>query len=330
MTTLQSVVNAPADFAAERREQMFPKLTEAQLARVSKLGKSRAVAAGEVLFSQGDEDVHFYVVLSGEMEIVFRRHGQPDIVVIHGAGGFTGEVSLLTGRRALVTARMHTEGEVVDIPPSDLRHLIVTDSELSELLMRAFILRRVGLINFHMGDAVLVGSRNNAGTLRLMEFLTRNAHPYAYLDVEQDIDAQSFLDQFHVRVEDVPFLICQGTKILKNPTNTEVADCLGFNVAIDTSEVRDVVVVGAGPAGLSAAVYAASEGLNVLVLEANAPGGQAGSSSKIENYLGFPTGISGQALAGRAFSQAEKFGADVAIARAAEALECAGKPSSSG
>ena len=257
---------------------------------------------------------------------MFRRLGHPDLIVTHGAGGFTGEVSLLAGRRALVTARMRTDGEVVDIPPTELRHLVVTDSELSELLMRAFILRRVGLIDFHMGDAVLVGSRNNAGTLGLMEFLTRNAHPYSYLDVDRDKDAQSLLDQFHVRVEDVPFLICRGTKILKNPTNAEVADCLGFNVAIDTAEVRDVVVVGAGPAGLSAAVYAASEGLNVLVLEANAPGGQAGSSSKIENYLGFPTGISGQALAGRAFSQAEKFGADVAIARAAEQLDCSGNP----
>jgi thioredoxin reductase (NADPH) len=326
MTTLQSVDNAPADFAVERQAQMFPRLTEAQLGRVSRLGKQRPAKAGEVLFNQGDEDVHFYVLLSGEMEIVFRRLGQPDVRVTHGPGGFTGEVSLLTGRRALVTARMHTDGEVVDIPPAELRHLIVTDAELSELLMRAFILRRVGLINFHMGDAVLVGSRNNAGTLRLMEFLTRNAHPYSYLDVDQDTDAQSLLDQFQVRVEDVPFLICRGTKILKSPTNAEVADCLGFNVAIDTSEVRDVVVVGAGPAGLSAAVYAASEGLNVLVLEANAPGGQAGSSSKIENYLGFPTGISGQALAGRAFSQAEKFGADVAIARVAEQLDCSGIP----
>ena len=326
MTTLQSVVNAPGDFITERRAQMFPKLTEAQLARVSRLGKRRPVKAGEVLFSQGDEDVHFYVLLSGEMEIVFRRLGQPDVRVTHGAGGFTGEVSLLTGRRALVTSRMASDGEVVDIPAADLRHLIVTDSELSELLMRAFILRRVGLINFHLGDAVLVGSRNNAGTLRLMEFLTRNGHPYNYLDVEQDPDAQALLDQFQVRVEEVPFLICRGTKILKNPTNAEVADCLGFNVAIDTSEVRDLVVVGAGPAGLSAAVYAASEGIKVLVLEANAPGGQAGSSSKIENYLGFPTGISGQALAGRAFSQAEKFGADVAITRAAEHLDCSSNP----
>jgi thioredoxin reductase (NADPH) len=326
MTTLQSVVNAPDDFITERRAQMFPKLTETQLARVSRLGKRRPVKAGEVLFSQGDEDVHFYVLLSGEMEIVFRRLGQPDLRVTHGAGGFTGEVSLLTGRRALVTSQMASDGEVVDIPAAELRQLIVTDSELSELMMRAFILRRVGLINFHLGDAVLVGSRNNADTLRLMEFLTRNGHPYNYLDVEQDPDAQSLLDQFRVRVEEVPFLICRGTKILKNPTNAEVADCLGFNVAIDTSEVREVVVVGAGPAGLSAAVYAASEGLRVLVLEANAPGGQAGSSSKIENYLGFPTGISGQALAGRAFSQAEKFGADVAIARAADHLDCSTNP----
>jgi thioredoxin reductase (NADPH) len=190
--------------------------------------------------------------------------------------------------------------------------------------MRAFILRRVGLLSHGLGDAMLIGSKHSAGTLRLQEFFTRNAHPYTYVDVEGDPDVQALLDRFHVGVGDVPVVICRGDRVLKNPTNEEVADCFGLNAAIDPQVVRDLVVVGAGPGGLAAAVYGASEGLDVLVIETNAPGGQAGTSSKIENYLGFPTGISGQALAGRAFTQAEKFGANIAIARSAVRLKCGG------
>ncbi|HSP19200.1 MAG TPA: FAD-dependent oxidoreductase [Myxococcaceae bacterium] len=313
--------------STDRREQTFPRLTPAQLERVTAYGRRRAVAEGEVLFRQGDEAVNFYVLVRGEMDIV-----RPDetagetLIVRHLPGEFTGETNMLSGRRSLVTARMAGEGELVEISPAGLRQLVVTDAELSELLMRAFILRRVALISRHLGDVVLVGSRHDAGTLRIAEFLTRNAHPHTYLDVERDEGGRAIVDRFHLRPEDIPVVICRGTRVLRGPSNAEVADCLGFNASIQTEKVRDVVVVGAGPAGLSAAVYAASEGLDVLVLEANAPGGQAGSSSKIENYLGFPTGISGQALAGRAFTQAQKFGADVAIARTARGLDCTVAP----
>jgi thioredoxin reductase (NADPH) len=192
--------------------------------------------------------------------------------------------------------------------------------------MRAFILRRVELFNRGLGDVVLVGSSHSAGTLRIKEFLSRNGNPYSYIDLERDTGVQEFLDRFQVTVDEIPVLICRGQTVLRNPSNQQLADCLGFNASIDESHVRDVIVVGAGPAGLAAAVYAASEGLDVLVLETTAPGGQAGSSSKIENYLGFPTGISGRDLAGRAYTQAQKFGAEVFISRAATKLSCSRKP----
>jgi thioredoxin reductase (NADPH) len=192
--------------------------------------------------------------------------------------------------------------------------------------MRAFILRRVALIAAERGDTVLIGSSHSAATLRIREFLSRNGQPHAYLDVDKDPGVQALLDRFELRVADIPVLICRYERVLKSPTNEEVADCLGFNQLVDPAAVRDVVVVGGGPAGLAAAVYGASEGLNVLVLETNAPGGQAGSSSKIENYLGFPTGISGQALAGRAYTQAQKFGAEISVARSAARLNCSRRP----
>jgi len=192
--------------------------------------------------------------------------------------------------------------------------------------MRAFILRRVELIARGIGDAVLVGSSHSSGTLRIKEFLTRNGHPYSYLDLDRDADVQDLLDHFHISIADIPVMICRGELVLRNPSNQQIADCLGFNEAIDQTQIRDLVIVGAGPAGLAAAVYGASEGLDVLVLESDSPGGQAGSSSKIENYLGFPTGISGQDLAGRAYTQAQKFGAQVMIAKDARRLACDRKP----
>lgn len=317
---------AQTPIEVERREQMFPRLTEAQIQRVEHFGTRRSVQPGEELFRQGDDRVHFHVILRGELDIVRPDPGGETLIVRHQPGEFTGETNMLSGRRSLVTGRMPAGGEVLDVAPEELRRLVVTDAEVSELLMRAFILRRVSLISRQLGDVVLVGSRHDPGTLRIREFLTRNGHPHAFLDVDRDEGGQAILDRFQVQPGEIPVVVCRGTRLLKAPSNAELAECLGFNAAIDTRAVRDLVVVGAGPAGLSAAVYAASEGLDVLVLEANAPGGQAGSSSKIENYLGFPTGISGQALAGRAFTQAQKFGAEVAIARAARKLDCSGRP----
>jgi len=317
---------AETPLLVERREQIFPVLTQEQLERIARYGTRRPVHDAEILFHQGDEGVHFFVILRGELDVVQPHDQGETLIVRHQAGNFTGETAMLGGRRALATGRFRGEGEVVDIPPSGLRNLIVADAQLSELLMRAFILRRVALINNHFGDAVVVGSRHCSKTVGIREFLDRNGHPYVYLDVEQDEGAKALVERFQIGPQDIPVLICRGTRVLRAPSNEEVAECLGFNAGIACGAVRDVVVVGAGPAGLSAAVYAASEGLDVLVLETNAPGGQAGSSSKIENYLGFPTGISGAALAGRAYTQAEKFGAEVAITRTAARLDCSVTP----
>ncbi|MGZ6036869.1 MAG: FAD-dependent oxidoreductase, partial [Myxococcaceae bacterium] len=325
MTVLQAVSDVVPDIPLDRRELLYPKMTPAQLARVASYGTRREVRAGEEVYRQGDEHVPLFVVLTGQLDVVRPGLDGEHLVLTCEPGEFTGEVNLLSGRRSLVTGRMRTDGELLAVPAQSVRRLVVADAELSELLMRTFILRRVLLITRRLGDVVLVGSRRNPGTLQLMEFLTRNGHPYGYLDVEDDPSAQSLLDQFGVKSKEIPVLIWRGTQVLRNPTNDAVADLLGFN-AVDVAAVRDVLVVGAGPAGLSAAVYAASEGLNVLVVEAVAPGGQAGSSSRIENYLGFPTGISGTALAGRAFTQAAKFGADIAVSRVADRLDCSTRP----
>jgi thioredoxin reductase (NADPH) len=310
------------DVAAERRHQLFPKLNDAQLQRIARYGERRHALAGQILYDQGTAALGITVVLSGAVEIVRPGILDDELITVQRAGEFTGEVNVLAGRRALVRARMVEEGDVLVIDPQGFRRLIQEDPEVSELLLRAFILRRVVLVAGGLGDATLIGSAHSAGTLRLQEFLTRNTHPYTYVDVDRDPDVQALLDRFHVGVGDIPIVICRGEIVLKNPSNEAVAECFGLNAAIDPGRVRDLVVVGAGPAGLAAAVYAASEGLDVLVLETNAPGGQAGTSSKIENYLGFPTGISGQALAGRALAQAEKFGAELAVATRAERLAC--------
>ena len=318
--------NATPDIYSERAAQMFPTLNAAQLARLKPCGQPGKAAAGTVLFEQGASKVAFYVVLKGELEVMGLEEGVEHLIATHGPGSFTGEVNMLSGRRSLVRGRVKTDAEFVEMDRAALQKVVQTDSELSDIFMRAFILRRMGLIATSQGDAVLLGSRHSAGTLRIKDFLTRNGHPHAYIDVDEDQDVQALLDRFHILVTDVPVLICRGERVLKNPSNEEVADCLGFNPTLDEAEVHDLVVVGGGPAGLAAAVYGASEGLHTLVIESHAPGGQAGSSSKIENYLGFPTGISGQALAGRAFAQAQKFGAQVIIARSAAKLSCDRKP----
>ena len=222
--------------------------------------------------------------------------------------------------------RAGEDGEVLEVDRDSLRRVVQTDPELSDIFMRAFLLRRTALIANKLGGLVLVGSRFCRGTHRVQEFLTRNGHPYVYLDVDRDPSVQALLDRFGIKLNEMPVVICRGERVLKHPTNQEVAECVGMVAGLDLSVVRDLVVVGAGPAGLAAAVYAASEGLDVLVLEGNAPGGQAGSSSRIENYLGFPIGISGESLASKAFAQASKFGADIIIPRQVARLGCERKP----
>jgi thioredoxin reductase (NADPH) len=305
---------------------MFPTLTPAQMVRVAAHGHPRRVQRGDVLIEQGQRPVPFFLITEGHIEI-YRPSGTSEaLVAVHGPGQFTGEVNLLSGRRALARARAAEPGEVIEMSRERLLELVQTDAELSEILMRAFIFRRVELIAHGIGDVVLIGSRHSAGTLRAKEFLTRNGHPHAYIDLERDADVENLLARFHVEASDIPVLICRDELVLRNPSNQQIAECLGFNDAIDQTKVRDIVIVGAGPSGLAAAVYGASEGLDVLVLETNAPGGQAGSSSRIENYLGFPAGVSGQELAGRAYAQAQKFGAEIAIAKGAQQLTCDRKP----
>ena len=306
---------------------MFPKLTPAQLERVRPYGHVRHVAQGELLFDIGDRNVNFFVVLSGELEIVRPEGDDEDLVTVHQPGEFTGEVNMLSGRANLVQGRMKQAGEVLELDRSSFRRLLGAEADLSELFMRAFIVRRVGLITHEQGDVIVLGSEFSADTLRLKQFLSRNGHPYRYIDVERDEDAQGLLDRFEIGVDEVPVVhFTAHNQIIRNPTNRQLADCLGFSGDLNEATVHDVAVVGAGPAGLAAAVYAASEGLDVVVLEGNVFGGQAGSSSKIENYLGFPTGISGQALAGRAYNQAQKFGAEVVAPRVAKRLDCNERP----
>ena len=307
-------------------EEMFPSLTAAQISRIAVHGHRRQVEKGEVLVEAGGETARLFVVIAGQIEIVRASELNEETVAVVRPGMFTGEATMLSGRRGLVQIRATQSSEVIEVDRGQLLSLVQTDSELSDILMRAFILRRVELIARGFGDVVLLGSIHCAGTLRVKEFLTRNGHPYSYIDLDRDDGAEDLLDHFHVSAADVPILICRGKVVLRDPTNEEIADCLGFNDAIDQTHVRDLAIVGAGPSGLAAAVYGASEGLNVLVLESNAPGGQAGASSKIENYLGFPLGISGQELAARAYTQAQKFGAQLIIAKGAKQLACDRKP----
>lgn len=311
---------------SERNLQTFPVLDRAQIERIAVHGKTRRVERGEVLVEQGEETMRFFVVLSGRLEVLQSDGDGERIVATHDTGEFFGDVHLLSGRRSIVRARMAIDGEVLELSRESLQSLVQTDSDLSEILMRAFILRRLELTRGGKGDAALIGSSYSAETLRVREFLTRNGYPHEYIDVERDPGAQHLLDRFNVSPAELPVLICRGQSVLRNPTNRQIAECLGLNEGIDETQVRDVLIVGAGPAGLAAAVYAASEGLKALVVETKAPGGQAGSSSKIENYLGFPAGVSGAELAGRAFNQAQKFGAEMIVARSVKRLSCERKP----
>jgi thioredoxin reductase (NADPH) len=308
------------------RTQAFPTLTSAQIERIREIAKLRKVAASEILFEPGDSNVPFFVLLSGAMEIVQPSLSGERLVASHSRGEFTGELTMISGRKCLVRGRVTEPGEFLELSGECLRALIARDAELSEILMRAFILRRVQLISSGHGSIVLLGSRHSAQTLRIREFLGRNGQPYTYVDLDTDKTSQEILDRFSIVPDEIPVIICGAGIVFRNPTTQKLADCLGFNNDINTEQVRDLIIVGAGPSGLAAAVYAASEGLDALVIETESPGGQAGSSSKIENYLGFPTGVSGEELASRALVQAQKFGAHMMIAHNVAELDCTKRP----
>src|SRR5271155_3566679 len=303
------------------QEQAFPALTPAQIDRIRPFGRTRQTTVGEILFEPGDATARFFVLLSGALEIVQPTLQGERLIVTHQAGGFTGEMTMISGRGSLARGRVTAAGEFLELSPEALRILASRDEELSGIFMRAFILRRVLLISSGGGNVILLGSRHSAKTLHLREFLTRNGHPHTYIDLDTETGAQELLDRFTVTAAEIPVVICNGDTVLRGPSIQELAKCLGLNAHITTAEVRDLVIVGAGPAGLAAAVYGASEGLDVLVIEAESPGGQAGSSSKIENYLGFPMGITGNELAGRAAAQAQKFGAKVLVAKQRDEIE---------
>ncbi|MFL6447052.1 MAG: FAD-dependent oxidoreductase [Bryobacteraceae bacterium] len=312
--------------ALDPQTQAFPTLTPAQIDRIRPLGRVRTVESGEVLFEPSGETIPFYVVLSGELKIVQPSLDGERAIVTHGAGEFSGEISMISGQRSLVRGLVSAPGDFLELDNDAMRTVVARDAELSEILLRAFILRRLALIKEGYGNLVVLGSRHSAQTLELREFLSRNAHPYTYIDLDTDANSQALLDRFEVKPSEVPVVICNGGMVLRSPSIQKLAQCLRLNTTIDATHIRDLVIVGAGPSGLAAAVYAASEGLDVVMVETIAPGGQAGSSSKIENYLGFPTGVSGQELAARATTQAQKFGASMMIARTIVQLECEHQP----
>jgi thioredoxin reductase (NADPH) len=303
-----------------------PILTAPQIERIRVLAKPRQVTAGEILYEPNDDTPPAFVVISGEIKILAVGGGEDRTVTTYSAGQFSGELLMISGRRSIYRCQVTQSGTLLELSARDLRTLIGKDAELSDIFMKAFLARRLTLRDTGQGNVVVLGSRYSADTLAIREFLTRDGHPFTYFDLDSDPMTQELLDRFGVRADDIPVVICNNAVVLRNPSPNEVADTLGFNPNIDDSQVRDLVIVGAGPAGLAAAVYAASEGLDVLVVEKAAPGGQAGSSSKIENYLGFPTGVSGHELADRAIAQSEKFGAQIMVARAVDRLNCDQRP----
>ena len=319
-------MSATHAISLEPGSEAFPLLSPAQIDHLRPHAKPRRVKAGEVLIEPGDSNVPMFVVLSGSMEILQTCPQGERVLVTHIPGSFTGEFSMISGQRAMVRGRVKEEGEFLQISAGELRSLVTKDPEMGDIFMRAFILRRLALIQEGAGNVIILGSRHCANTLRLREFLGRNGYPYKFIDLDTDERSQSILDNLEVKPNEVPVAVCNGRTVLRNPSIAQLADCLGLNTSVDTSQVRDVIVVGAGPSGLAAAVYAASEGLDVVVVEAGTPGGQAGSSSRIENYLGFPTGISGNELTGRALAQAQKFGARMMVARSAVRLNCDQRP----
>ena len=310
----------------ERQTEAFPVLTPAQIDRIRPFGTVRAVRAGEVLFEAGERAMPCYVVLSGKLDIVMTRLSGEHVFATHGPGNFSGDMVLISGTGSLARGRVAEPGEFLVVSIAALRSLIARDAELSDIFMRAFIQRRLALVNEGMGNLIILGSRYSANTLRLREFLTRNGQPHAYVDLDSDAASQELLDRFNVTIDEIPVVICSGKAVQRNPTTQQLAQCLGLSGNVDETHSLDVAIVGAGPAGLAAAVYAASEGLDSAVIEGEFPGGQAGSSSKIENYLGFPTGVSGLELTRRSVAQAEKFGAQMLVGQRVVEIDCDQRP----
>ncbi len=310
----------------ERQAEAFPVLTTAQIERIRPYGTVRAVHEGEILFEAGELAMPCYVVVSGKLNIVMMRLSGEQVFATHGPGNFSGDMVLISGTGSLARGRVAEAGEFLAVPTDALRSLLAKDAELSDIFMRAFIRRRLVLIAEGLGNVIILGSRYSANTLRLREFLTRNGHPHTYIDLDSDTTAQALLDRFSLKIDEIPVVICSGKPLLRNPTTQQLAGCLGLAGTVDELRIRDVAIVGAGPAGLAAAVYAASEGLDAVVVEADFPGGQAGSSSKIENYLGFPTGVSGLELTRRGVVQAEKFGAQMMVGQRVVNFRCDQKP----
>ncbi len=308
-----------------RYAQMFPTLEAAELERLRRFGERRTYAAGEPLVTTGEVSPGMFVVVSGEVAISQRNLlGRDEPIVTYGPGAFMGELAQLAGQPSLIDARATRPVDTFVISSRRLHDVLVAEAELGERIMRALILRRVGLLESGVGGPVIVGRADDGGVLRLAGFLARTGHPYHQLDPEADASARTLVEHFHVDASELPVVLCPNGRVLRNPSEVELAGCLGLVRAVDPARLYDVAIVGAGPAGLAAAVYAASEGLSVIVLDARAFGGQAGASARIENYLGFPTGISGMALMARAYNQAQKFGAEMAIPDEAVRLERAG------
>src|SRR6266849_3850226 len=318
---------APQSIIDTRRHQMFPVLETTDIERVRRFGKVRAYRAGEALVQVGHVGPGLTIILTGRVDVTQHdQSGRRRHIVTHGPGSFMGELAQLAGRPALVDAHAQEAVEALIIPPDQLRALLIAEAELGERIMRALILRRVGLIETGAGGPVIVGRPENGDVLRLEGFLRRNGHPRQRLDPETDPEAKALIDRFHVDAGQLPIVLCPDGQLLRNPSEIELARCIGLVGPIDPDRVYDVAVVGAGPAGLATAVYAGSEGLSVLVLDCRSFGGQAGASARIENYLGFPTGITGMALMARAYNQAQKFGVEMAIPDEVIGLGEAGDP----
>src|ERR1700735_4464293 len=301
-----------------------PNLSPQQIDRIRSVAQLRSVQAGEVLYEPSQPDVPLFIVLEGNVSI--SRTGEDDkILAVREATQFTGEMSVISGKRSLLKARVTGDGSVLELSRDKVLSLMAKDTELGEIFMEAFVARRLLMIQLGEGNVVLFGTKSSARTLALREFLTRNAHPFSYVDIDSDSLAGDMIEKLAVRNSEIPVVYCNNRYVLRNPSIAELAQCLDLNINTDKS-VRDVLVIGAGPAGLAAAVYAASEGLRTLVIEKSAPGGQAGSSSRIENYLGFPTGVSGQELANRSIAQAQKFGAQLMVAQSVVHIDASRQP----